>query len=562
MRILELGKLGRYAFHIILLALIPAAFVYGIAVIKYKIFPYQQLKFIQKSAQTMLYKSGSIDKKSKILITHLLRLELYTYNLLNRERLEGHGGGITKFGKRILGVDKNGKFYLYLGTGNIKTLNWTIETNVDVLRKFISGRKGRSAILANFRVHDVVAKIEGDTASIFVSHHFWDELYNCVEFRVSRLDLGPQQKTVVQMQAISSDKWATIFRSTPCLEFDTTKEPFVGHQSGGRMAFDGSGNLIVTVGDFGHDGVNSKKIYSQDNEVSYGKIISINLSTLQSRIISKGHRNPQGLYIDADGSIWATDHGPKGGDELNLIKDQGNYGWPLVTYGTQYSSNEWPLNKHQGRHDGYELPVYSWLPGIGVSNLIRVSYEPQKWDGDLLVSSLVKATLYRFRIIGGRVILVEPMKIGERIRDIEQMHDGTILMWTDDAHFIELKIDPILDTESNKRLKELSDPELAAGLLSVIHSCQECHSFAEASSNLSAPSLWNVYGRAIASTEYENYSVALKSIGGVWGERSLKAYIANPQQFAPGTTMPNPNIDEESTLDALVKYLGRLKTEQ
>ena len=76
--------------------------------------------------------------------------------------------------------------------------------------------------------------------------------------------------------------------------------------------------------------------------------------------------------ISTNGELISTEHGPRGGDELNIIKSGRNYGWPEVTLGTQYLSYSWPYNKKQGRHEGFESPIFSWSPSIAVSNLIEV----------------------------------------------------------------------------------------------------------------------------------------------------------------------------------------------
>ncbi len=157
-------------------------------------------------------------------------------------------------------------------------------------------------------------------------------------------------------------------------------------------------------------------------------------------------RNPQGLYIDENNNIWETEHGPQGGDELNLIKQNRNYGWPFVTYGTHYDTYIWPPSKEQGRHDGYERPIHAWTPSIAISNLIQIKTRPQQWDEDFLVASF-GAGLFRLRIREGRVILAEPINIDARIRDLEQMNDGTVVLWTDEADYIELH--PAQDIDIN-----------------------------------------------------------------------------------------------------------------
>jgi len=93
----------------------------------------------------------------------------------------------------------------------------------------------------------------------------------------------------------------------------------------------------VAVGDHEHDGANSPELYPQDDVSSYGKTILINLTDFSHQQFSKGHRNPQGLFIDSPDAIWETEHGPQGGDELKPREARCHYGWPSVSYGTQYA---------------------------------------------------------------------------------------------------------------------------------------------------------------------------------------------------------------------------------
>ena len=101
-----------------------------------------------------------------------------------------------------------------------------------------------------------------------------------------------------------------------------------------------------------------------------GKLVRIELTSGEVEIIAGGFRNPQGFARDADGKLWETEHGPQGGDELNLVRPGLNYGWPYVTHGIQYGNKIWPYSETQGRHDEFEKPVYAWIPAIGISNLI------------------------------------------------------------------------------------------------------------------------------------------------------------------------------------------------
>ena len=144
------------------------------------------------------------------------------------------------------------------------------------------------------------------------------------------------------------------------------------------IVFDPEGNIVVGFGDHELDGVRYPEVASQNVQSSYGKLIGIDLQTLESRLIGTGLRNPQGLLRDRDGNILATDHGPQGGDEINLVRAGANFGWPFVTYGTDYNHDEWPLSSVQGSHEDYTLPLFAWVPSIGISNLIQIGGTPQR----------------------------------------------------------------------------------------------------------------------------------------------------------------------------------------
>jgi glucose/arabinose dehydrogenase len=179
-----------------------------------------------------------------------------------------------------------------------------------------------------------------------------------------------------------------------------------------------------------------------DND--FGKILKIDLRTKIKSIVSIGHRNPQGLTATLSGAIYATEHGPRGGDELNAIVAGKNYGWPVTTLGTHYTTYDWPNRSEEAPDQGFEPPVFAWLPSIGVSNLMEVSNFDPAWDGDLLVTSLKAQSIYRLRRDGGgRVVYSEPILLNHRLRDIAALPDGTVVLWTDDARLLFLNVDHV-----------------------------------------------------------------------------------------------------------------------
>lgn len=346
------------------------------------------------------------------------------------------------------------------------------------------------------------------------------------------------------MEDFGGNAWKIVYETNPCLGFwEGTRHAAAAHQSGGRLVYAPDGKLYMTVGDYEYDGIDGKlPAYPQVEGTSYGKIWRFDPATWTPELVSMGHRNPQGITAMPDGTIWSVEHGPQGGDELNRIQLGKNYGWPYVTLGVNYTDVErddkyWPFNPRQGRHDGYEPPVYSWVPSIAVSNVKYVRDIEPRWDGDLLVSTLNGLSLYRLRMADGRVLGQEQIKIGERIRYVEIAH-GNIYILTDPGRVGIMT--PHKMTQILARLGEPTAPAAVAASPLTQYRCVECHS------NPAMPQLSRVFGAEIASQENIGYSEALQKVEGVWSEANLSAFLADPEAFAPGSSMPAPDLSPEA----------------
>src|SRR5690606_20418787 len=267
-------------------------------------------------------------------------------------------------------------------------------------------------------------------------------------------------------------------------------------------------------------------------------------------------RNPPGLLPLPDGTLWSTERAPRGGDELNLLTRGGNYGWPYRTLGTRYSSLPWPLSPTNGRHDSdpqFIAPVYAWVPSVGIGGLDRVAGFDAAWDGDLLVASMRAETLFRLRITEGRVQYAEPIVMRDRVRQVLQMPDGVIALWTDSRRVLLLR--PAAASRTLLRARQEiavlgggEDTPRAKRLGVALQACMECHSLdPDAAANI--PHLNGVFGRNVASTAYPAYSQSLRAAGGRWTRERLSDFLTDPQRFAPGTTMPSPNLDPEAVGD-------------
>jgi cytochrome c2 len=269
----------------------------------------------------------------------------------------------------------------------------------------------------------------------------------------------------------------------------------------------------------------------------------------------------QGLLVDRDERIWTTEHGPQGGDELNLIVEGGNFGYPLAVYGTSYTSKDWPSAERVGFHDGYVEPAFAWLPSVGLSNLVQVTGFYPAWESDLLIATLKTQSLLRVRIRNDRVVFVEAIRFGDRIRDIDQLGNGSIVTWSDSG-VLSILTPATTDPSSSHDAVEVALSDLEAPLRNevseAIESCRVCHSVSPTGTSEGAPNLSGVYGRQIAGSEYENYSEALQARRGVWDAERLDAYLRNPREFAEGTTMVIAPISDPKVRAGLIEYLKLL----
>jgi cytochrome c2 len=534
------------------------SFVGGFIIAEQKLFPYGPMHSVWEklvrllptsqapAPQTTGWRGSSravTHNGSTVIQTNLLqmRAETFPWTLDAHSSIRG-GGGLALLGDSVIGVDKSGVFFYYEGRGVMRELPLTVQTNIEDLRR----QKGDTEA---FRFMDIAAVQNGARNELFVSYHYWYPEQQCKTARVSRLIFEDARALISPLAIDPPQGWETIFESHPCIEYGERNDSgFQSNVNGGRLVADGRNGLFFSLGDHHLDGVNNPLMVAQDSRTSYGKIIRIDLETLEARIYANGVRNPQGLFLDRAGNLWDTEQGPKGGDELNLIKDQGNYGWPLTTFGTQYFKFDWELNTSQGHHDGrdrgFEVPTYAWIPSVGVSNLTEVGEPFQRWQDNFLVSSLTARSLFRLGMHEGRVVFAERIEIGERIRDLIQMPDGAILLWLDARGFMELTL--IAESDADGHAADL------------IGTCGTCHSFAPGITSTAGPNLWGVFGRAIGSTDY-GYSDAFRSAAGVWDEETLRAFLLDPQRVVPGTVMPTPPSPDPKTIDTLIAMLRALR---
>ncbi len=364
-------------------------------------------------------------------------------------------GGIAAFREGLVFVDAIGHVWFFENGGFTKVESGEIPNDRDAYLKRISGIDVRWP--AAFAVKDIEV-IEAPRTYIYASASDYDPAGDCLSLSVFRSEISGSRDG-----AMTAGPWSRVFSTQPCLEIDMTnwKPKSAGQfpelaQSGGRIVRYSESEILLSVGDLQADGVQGPQMV-QDMGNHYGKIIRLDLATFTPKIFSIGHRNTQGLVRTRDGRVFSTEHGPEGGDELNHVVAGRNYGWPFVTFGTDYGAESWPLDQGAKDHSGYEKPTISWVPSIATSNLVEVTSEDLPfWDGDLLISTLAASSLYRVELNGLAAIVVEPIYVGSRIRDIVNF-DGGFALQTDQENQLILLRSPALE----RRPVSLSEPPMA-----------------------------------------------------------------------------------------------------
>ena len=253
-------------------------------------------------------------------------------------------------------------------------------------------------------------------------------------------------RTAVARAELAGDRLVAVRRI-----FAMNRASSDGRHFGSRLAFLADGDLVVTVGDRG------QRHWAQDPSNHAGSVLRIRPDGSPSprtaalaipgaapEVFTFGHRNPQGLAIHpATGAIWIHEHGPRGGDEINVLRGGANYGWPVVTHGREYAGGSIGVGTEA---PGMKPPLLHWTPSIAPSGMAFYTGTGfPRWRGDLFVGALAGRHLRRVVLRGGAVVAQEVLledRLG-RIRDVRQGPDGRLWLLTDEARGGLYRIEPL-----------------------------------------------------------------------------------------------------------------------
>ena len=493
---------------------------------------------------------------------------LIAQNIWNDEALGGmaaDSGALLNYQNNVFGITRIGKSFLVRPNGELLYLFIENPSNPEVIDSFNFDGHSNNRLHVYTRVLDAeVITQDQKNVRLFVSHHKWfgeeDIKTLCKSTVISRSPKIKKENFLSGSFQISKEDWEIVFSAKPCLGVEYEKNskgeiivsansPLKSNRTGGQL-IKKNNSLILSLGDVQLDGKDGRVDAGQNKHFDYGKFVEVNLNNLNSTHFAIGTRNSQGMDLYPDGRIFSTEHGPQGGDELNIVNKGKNYGWGKVSLGVDYGTYKWRDNlKHE---DGdFTSPIFAWTPSIGISSVKDVPNSVEEWAGNLIVTSKRSGALFRLSLLGNSINSIERIDLGERIMDIEFFDDGKMVIMTSKALYFMQRmpnngpaLGPILETN----FFEVADKNDVG----IILKCSGCHSFKNDMPD--APNLKNLIGRPLASTGYE-YSKSLKELGGVWTIDRVVSYLINPEQFAPGTKKASFDYgspgDLRSALEAL-----------
>ena len=301
------------------------------------------------------------------------------------------------------------------GGGEILTFNKQ-KSGLRSLGSFIPAN--RRIIDSRFAINDIAVLSENAaTAKLLISYPRLGTSGSCVEIAVDEL---AYDRKLSRIKFVSN--W---YVTKPCVPISAVQH------TAGRFAVIDKNSVYVSFGDLGFSEI--------DDRSKRGDLGSIfKLSAKSAVKISQGHRNPQGMLLYNKNTLLAAEHGPRGGDEINVIKEGGDYGWPFVSYGQPYGSGDYVRPVKTGTHTGYIEPIKYWVPSIAPTELVQL---PNNGWGDFsgaLVLGTLREEVLVFMKVSEKLEITQTIQVpvNERIRDLEVTESGALIATTDSGKLI------------------------------------------------------------------------------------------------------------------------------
>ncbi len=272
---------------------------------------------------------------------------------------------------------------------------------------------------SRFAITDIAVLEEQEKViSLLISFPQYSQKNRCVSLVLYKYDL----KLAPTVSVIRGKQW---FKSSPCVPIGAVQH------AAGRIEVIDKKNVYLTTGDLGFPKIGDRKARG-----TLGSIYKVSSSAFER--VSQGHRNPQGVQLIGK-DLYISEHGPRGGDEINLIDLGRDYGWPFVTYGQPYGSGDYVRPSKTGTHEGFTKPLYYWVPSVAPTELILLPDDPRwgSWSGQLVMGTLRENALIFLQLMSKREVgQVANVNVGERIRDLEVGNDGSIIATTDSGNLL------------------------------------------------------------------------------------------------------------------------------
>lgn len=313
---------------------------------------------------------------------------------------------------------EDGRFLLGGGKGGFGLYLYDLADNSERLLGRVADKSERLDD-SRFAITDIgVLSSSSARADVVVSYPRYSSSRQCVSVVLASYQINLGAKPSVK-------RIRTWFTSKPCVPVSAVQH------AAGRIEVIDKSTVYMSVGDLGYTEIDQKS-----KRGDLGSLFKISKSKVEK--ISRGHRNQQGIVLIGK-DLYTSEHGPRGGDELNLISKGKDYGWPAVTYGEAYTSGDYIKPAVTGSHQGFPEPLRYWVPSVAPTELIHLPSGPAwgKWASQLVMGTLREESLIFIELRDSKTVgQVVKVGVGERIRDLELSLEGAIVATTDSGKLL------------------------------------------------------------------------------------------------------------------------------